>query len=326
VNTSEPELPPLNLKMINEVKYEVIAKKNSGIEKVERKQSANSQSTANIILPSVDPLDLRGKVIISGSQLSLPISRAIAQKFIEDGFPDQVNISGSNTTTGLKLFCEQGTIDIVNASRLLNRDELATCYKLNRQPIGFPIAQDMVTLVVSAQNTFLPDNLSKEQLRKIFTAEKWSDVDPKWPNEKIKRVFPTGPGSGGGFDQMASYLGVEDEGKKLANDPNTLFYDFVEQFEAQTLISPYVFGILEYPYYNKNQDIFKAIAINGVKPSQANYPVTRVLYIYADTNQIKNRPELQGFINYYLTYTNQVSKNLGFFPVSDPKNGIQASP
>ncbi|ELR99165.1 substrate-binding domain-containing protein [Gloeocapsa sp. PCC 73106] len=314
----KPEPPPESLKMINQVVNEVTEKKSSGIEKVEREPNADGQETTrNIILPSIDPLDLKGKLIISGSQLGLPISEAIAQRFIEDGFPGEINLTGLNTAKGFELLCAQGKIDIVNASRPINRDESATCYQFDRQPLGFPIARDTVTLVISSQNTFLPASLSKEQLRKIFTAQKWSDVDPQWPDQDIKRVFPKGPGSKGGFDQMADYLALENGGKKLENDPDTSFYDFVEELHSQTLIDPYIFGILEYAYYNQNKDIFKSIAIDGVEPSNPNYPVSRTLYIYVDAQAIKKRPELQGFINYYLTYNNQASSSLGFFPVSE---------
>jgi len=318
LNVSPPEPSPESLKIINQVKNDVTNKTSSGIENVERKQTVNTQKTTlSIILPPVQPLDLNGNFIISGSQVVLPISRAIAQRFIDDGFPGDINLSGLTTTKGFKLLCEQGKVDIVNASRTIERDELATCYKFGREPIGFPIAKDAVTLVVSSQNKFLPKSLTKEQLRKIFTAQKWSEVNPSWPNQDIKRVFPQGPGSGGGFDLMANYLAIENGGKTLTNDPKTLFYDFVEQLHSQALINPNVLGMLEYASYRQNQDILKAIAIDNVEPSNPTYPVTRTLYIYLDAKAIKQRPELQGFLNYYFTYSNQKLGNLGFFPVSE---------
>lgn len=318
LKVSAPEPTPEQLKLINEVKNEVIDKKSSGIEKVERKAVANSQKTvSSIVLPSVDPLELNGNLAISGSQVVLPVSRSIAQRFMDNGFPGDINLSGLTTTKGLKILCEQGKLDIVNASRTIDRDESATCYKFGRQPIGFPVANDAVTLVVGGQNTFLPNSLTKEQLRKIFISKKWSDVNPSWPNQEIKRVFPNGPGGNGGFDLMANYLTLENGGKELAKNPQTLFYDFVEQLHSQALIDPYMFGMSEYPNYSKNKDVLRAIAIEGVEPSNPLYPVTRTLYIYADAKQIKQRPELQGFLNYYFTYSNKELKNLGFFPVSE---------
>jgi phosphate transport system substrate-binding protein len=208
----------------------------------------------------------------------------IADKFIEHGFPGQIHLSASSTNKGLKRFCEKGDIDIVDSVRLLNQDELATCQRFNRQPIALPIAQDNITLVVSSQNTFVPDSLNKAQIRKIFTAEKWSDVDPKWPNQIIKRILPSKVSSNLGIAEVSRYFYLENEGNLLTNLPNTSFYDFAEQLHAKTLLEPYMFGVLEQITYRKNTDIYKSIAIDGVKSSQPNYPLTRVFYIYADAN------------------------------------------
>jgi phosphate transport system substrate-binding protein len=182
--------------------------------------------------------------------------------------------------------------------------------------------------VVSSQNTFVPDSLNKAQIRKIFTAEKWSDVDPKWPNQIIKRILPSKVSSNLGIAEVSRYFYLENEGNLLTNLPNTSFYDFAEQLHAKTLLEPYMFGVLEQITYRKNTDIYKSIAIDGVKSSQPNYPLTRVFYIYADANQIRQRPELKALLQYYLTYSSEVSKDLGIFPVKDDfvKNGKTQQP
>lgn len=74
-------------------------------------------------------------------------------------------------------------------------------------------------------------------------------------------------------------------------------------------------GFLEYGSYKQNRDKVRAIAIDKLDPFLSTYPITRPLYIYADAKGIRKRPEVEGFVNYYLTYVNEAMYSLGYFPV-----------
>ncbi len=84
---------------------------------------------------------------------------------------------------------------------------------------------------------------------------------------------------------------------------------------SEALINPYIVGFLEYGSYQQNRDKLRAIAIDKVDPFLPGYPLTRPLYIYADAKAIRKRPELEGFVNYYLTYVSEEVSILGYFPV-----------
>ena len=285
-----------------------------GIQRVERKLVKQPPSIQQgIILPEVNPLELEGKLTISGTQVGLPIGQAISQRFIQDGYPNKIDLLGNNTQAGFKLFCE-GKIDIVHAVRPITSQESAICAKSGIQPIGFPIAIDAVTIVVSSQNTFAPSSLTRDQLAKVFTAQKWSDVNPKWTTEEIKRIIPNEVETGGAVDLFAQTI-FKGNASQLTNAPNTIFYGFVEQLHSEALINPYMVGFLEYSSYKQNLDKLKAIAIDKVDPFLPAYPLTRPLYIYADANAMRKRPEVEGFVNYYLTYANEEISSLGYFPV-----------
>ncbi len=70
-----------------------------------------------------------------------------------------------------------------------------------QQPQGLrPLTVDgepsinQLTVVTSAENQFL-DNVTREQLQPLFTsAQRWSDVDPAWPDSTIQRYIPA-PGT-----------------------------------------------------------------------------------------------------------------------------------
>ncbi|MBD2525718.1 substrate-binding domain-containing protein [Nostoc sp. FACHB-133] len=302
----------------NQASGEKSSKENLGIQKVERKlvKSLSTQDSAQqgIALPEVNPLELEGTITISGTQVVLPISQAIAQRFIQDGYPSKINLAGIDTVVGFKLFCQEKKIDIVNAVRPITSQESAACAKSGIQPIGFQIATDAVTIVVSSQNNFVPNTLTRDELAKVFTVQKWSDINPKWPQELIKHIIPEGAGTGGAVDLFAQAI-LKGNFSQLTSAPNTISYDFVEQLYSEALINPYIVGFLEYGSYQENRENLRAIAIDKVDPFLPGYPLTRPLYIYADAKAIRKRPELEGFINYYLTYVSQEISYLGYLPV-----------
>jgi phosphate transport system substrate-binding protein len=305
-------------KIDNQASADKSSKESLGIQQVERKlvKPPSSQDSAKqgIVLPEVNPLELEGKLTISGSPVVLPITEAIAQRFIQDGYPSKIDLTGIGSQVTFKLFCQEKKVDIVNAIRSITSQESAACAKSGVEPIGFPIATDAVTIVVSTQNNFVPNSLTRDELAKVFTVQKWSDVNPKWPSEVIKRIVPEGAGTGSSVDLFAQAI-LKGNVSQLINAPNTRFYDFVEQLHSEALINPYMVGFLDYGSYQQNRDKLKAIAIDTVDPFLPAYPLTRRLYIYADAKAIRKRPEVEGFVNYYLTYVSEEVSSLGYFPV-----------
>lgn len=303
--------------IVDRVSAENTSKENLGIQQVESKlvklPSTQNSGKQGIVLPEVNPLELEGTLAISGSQVVFPISQAIAKRFIQDGYPSKIDLSGIDTGVSFKLFCEGKKIDIVNTVRLITRQESAACAKSGIEPIGFAIALDAVTIVVSSQNNFVPNSLTRDELAKVFTVQKWSDVNPKWPTELIKRIVPSG-GTGGSVNLFTQAI-LKGQSSQLINAPNTIFYDFAEQLHSEASIDPYMVGLIDYGSYIQNRDKLKAIAIDTVDPFLPTYPLTRFLYIYADAKAIRKRPEVKGFVNYYLTFVSEEVSNLGFFPV-----------
>lgn len=289
-----------------------------GIQQVENKliklPLTQDSAKQGIVLPGVNPLELEGTLAISGSPVVLPISQAIAQRFIQDGYPNKIALSAIDTGVSFKLLCEEKKVDIVNTVRPITSEELAACAKSGIKPIGFPIAIDAVTIVVSSQNKFVPNSLTRDELAKVFTVEKWSDVNPEWPTEMIKRIIPAGVTTGGPVDLFVQAI-HKGNISQIINAPNTIFYDFAEQLHSEALINPNMIGFVEYSSYIQNRDKLKAISIDRVNPFLPTYPLTRLLYIYADAKAIQKRPEVEGFVNYYLTSVSEEISSLGYFPI-----------
>lgn len=271
------------------------------------------------VLPPVDPASASGEIITAGSSTVFPLSERMAERFQEEGFAGQITVDSIGSGAGFERFCVSGDTDISNASRPIKSSEVESCRAIGREPIEFRVGTDALAVVVSKDNDFV-DSLTLEQLALIFsTAETWADVNPDWPAEPILRYSP-GTDSGT-FDYFVEEIFDKDEtpllsaaNLNLSEDDNVL----VQGVEG----SPYAIGYFGYAYYQENTDLLRAVAIEGISPSQetvdnATYPLARPLFIYSDAKIMKEKPQVAAFINFYLTYVNEEVLDVGYFPASE---------
>jgi phosphate transport system substrate-binding protein len=85
--------------------------------------------------------------------------------------------------------------------------------------------------------------------------------------------------------------------------------------------SPYAIGYFGYAYYAENQGRLKALALDGVEPTEEaaednTYPLSRPLFIYSAPSIMEEKPQVASFINFYLTYVNEEILDVGYFPAS----------
>ncbi|NMC02068.1 MAG: phosphate-binding protein, partial [Chloroflexi bacterium] len=141
------------------------------------------------LLPEVNPLEVKGDIITAGSSTVFPLSERMAERFRDEGYSGNITIDSIGSGAGFERFCVAGETDIANASRAIKDSEIESCRAIGREPIEFRIGTDALAVVVSKDNTFITD-ATLEELAAIFTAEKWSDVNPAWPDEAILRFIP----------------------------------------------------------------------------------------------------------------------------------------
>ncbi len=297
--------------------------------------------------PTADPMAMympdavTGDIVTAGSSTVFPLSERMSELFQQEGYTGNITVDSIGTGAGFERFCKTGETDISNASRKIKDSEVENCKALAtpRDPIGFRVGTDALTVVISADNDFVTA-LTKEQLGKIFTAQytKWSEVDPAFPAETI---LVYGPGADSGtFDYFnevvvaplyldaagkpdiaagkAALLGAA--GAQFSEDDNVL----VQGVEG----SKYAIGYFGFAYFNENQGKLKAVAVEGVEPSQATvddgtYPISRPLFIYSDANILKAKPQVAAFIYFYLTNVDNEISDVGYFPAPDAD--LQAS-
>jgi len=272
-----------------------------------------------IQLPEVNPLQVKGDIVTAGSSTVYPLSERMAERFADEGYTGKITIASIGSGAGLERFCKAGETDIANASRAIKSSEIESCRSIGREPLEIRIGTDALAIVVSKENTFI-ENVTKEELAKIFSAAavKWSDVNPSWPNEDIKRFIP-GTDSGT-FDFFVEVilgnkkeLALEAPNQQLSEDDNVLVQG--------VLGSPYAIGYFGYAYYQENADKLRVLAVEGVAPTaetvdSGKYPLARPLYMYTTAKILQEKPQVAAFINFYLTHVNEEIGEVGYFPAS----------
>jgi len=291
----------------------------------------SAPAEGNATLPEVDPLAVEGDIITAGSSTVYPLSEAVAEQFIDEGYSGNLTIDSIGTGAGFERFCVAGESDIANASREVKDSERASCEAIGRELIEFRVGTDALAVVVNPENDWLSD-VTIEQLAQIFSADvtNWSDVDASWPAEPIQRFSPgTDSGTFDYFIEAVMDATFEDEGEdkflraanlQLSEDDNVLVQGVEGNVNA--------IGYFGYAYFEENADLLKALAVNSVAPgaetvNAGDYPLARPIFIYSATNVVNEKPQVADFINYYLANVNDVIGRVGYFPA--PAESIEAA-
>src|SRR5690348_3577808 len=106
-------------------------------------------------------------VKIDGSSTLYPVTQVVAENFQaskKGAVKVTVNVSG--TVNGLAKFCG-GKIDIANASRPIQKNEMRACNKSEIQYVELPVAFDALTVVVNPKNDWVK-TMTVEELKKMW--------------------------------------------------------------------------------------------------------------------------------------------------------------
>lgn len=269
--------------------------------------------------------ELRGTIEADGSSTVYLITEAMSKGFKKQHPEVSVNVGSSGTGGGFEKF-SKGETDISDASRRIKPSEIAACAKAGISYTELQVAWDGLTVVIHPKNDWA-SKMTVEQLRKIWhpdsKAQKWSDVDPRWPDKEIK-LFGAGPKSGT-FDFFTEAI----NGKERVSRTD---YEATEDDNvtvAGVAGNPYALGYFGLAYYERNKDKLQAVAIAAregaeyVLPSdqtviEGTYkPLSRPLFIYVKTDSLTDPNKgaaLREFVNFYLNSRDLVSQ-ANFIPL-----------
>ncbi len=264
------------------------------------------------------------KVLIDGSSTVYPITEAVAETFRTVNPKTAVTVGTSGTGGGFKKFCN-GETDISNASRPIKETEIELCAKNKIEYIELAVAYDGLAVLVNPKNTYIK-SVTTEDLKKIFafgsSVKSWKDLNPAFPDMPVK-VFSPGQDSGT-YDYFIEAI-IGHEGRVRADstfseDDNILVTGIAGEEGA--------IGFFGIAYYEENKDSLKVLPVinpetkEAVIPSEETVkngtyaPLSRPLYIYVRREAAEKEHVIE-FLEHYLSKAPQLSKEVGYIPLSD---------
>ena len=275
-------------------------------------------------------------IAIDGSSTVFPITEAVAEEFQMASPGARVTVGISGTGGGFSKFCA-GEIDISDASRPIKPVEVEACAAAGIGFVELPVAYDGIAIVVNPENDWV-DTLTIADLRRMWepaaqgTVTRWEHVRTGWPEDDL-HLF--GPGADSGtFDYFSEAI-VGEEGASRGDFTSSEDDNVLVQGISRDALGLGFFG---YAYYEENRDRLKLIPVddgddsNGAGPIAASpdtvrdgtyQPLSRPIFVYVSTASLE-RPEVQAFVDFYLTEGADLVREVGYVPLSPHEYALVA--
>lgn len=273
-------------------------------------------------------------ITIDGSSTVFPVTEAVAEEFQKLNAGTQVTVGRSGTGGGFQKFCRDETV-ISNASRPIAPAEVEACKKSGIEYIELPIAYDGMAVVVNPKNTWAP-TMTVSELKKLWSPDaqgkllRWNQVRASWPNQEI-HLFGAGVDSGT-FDYFTEVI----NGKAKVSRG-----DYTSSEDDNILVQgvagdQYALGYMGLAYFEENKGKLHLVAIDDENPANGEGPISpsaetvrngtyrplsRPIFIYVNTAAL-SRPEVQKFIEYYVTSASPLVSEVGYVPLTDSEQKL----
>ena len=268
---------------------------------------------------------LEGSVVIDGSGTVYPLMAKIAEEYMLNEQENvSVEVSRAGTSAGFKKFLVENGTDFNDASRQIKDEEQAEADELGIEVKELKVALDGLTFVINKDNDWATE-MTPEQLISIFKAdggvEKWSDINPEWPDEEIN---PMGPNENHGTYEFF-YESILDKQDLVSNVNLQQDYSTLVNLVSEDKNGIAFFG---FGYYVNNQDKLDAVNVdfgNGaVEPSldtiaeDGDYAdFTRPVFTYLNVDNAKEKPQVLDYAIYMMNNINTFAGETGFAPIPE---------
>ncbi|MGK9054927.1 substrate-binding domain-containing protein [Neorhizobium sp. CSC1952] len=285
----------------------------------------------------------RDQVQVAGSSTVLPYAKIVAETFAET-FPNfkAPVVESGGTGGGLKAFCSgvgEGTIDVANASRPINKSELEACKAAGVTDIQeIRIGYDGIVFAADSSNGDMkiePKDLYKALAAEVVVDGKlvanpyknWSEINPTLPKGPIAAYIPGSKhGTREVFEEKIMSEGCKEAGaadviKGLVSDAKQaaakciavrkdgvsvdIDGDYTETL-ARIAANKTGVGVFGLAFYENNMDKLKVATVKDIVPStetisSGQYPVSRPLFFYVKKAHLGVIPGLKEYVEFFVS-------------------------
>lgn len=264
---------------------------------------------------------LGGTVNTDGSSTVAPLTNAAAHMFAGAQPDVDVLVTVTGTSAGFRAFCN-GQTDISNASRAITDEEDGACEEAGVDYTEIVVANDGLSVILNPENDWATD-LTVEQLSTIWAPASagqivsWRQVDPAFPDEPLV-LFGAGKDSGT-LDYFSAAINGE-EGAIRQDYSASENDDVTVQGVAENRGA---IGFVGLSYVETSQDAVVAASIDGISPTaetvqDGSYtPLSRPLFIYVNDASYADKPQVKGFVDFYVETSLDVAERARVVPLTD---------
>ncbi|WP_425055533.1 PstS family phosphate ABC transporter substrate-binding protein [Pseudomonas abyssi] len=258
-------------------------------------------------------------ILADGSSTVFPITQEAAERsklVVDNRF--------SGTTAGFRRFCA-GETDISNASRPINREEMASCEAAGVRYVELPIAFDAIAIVVNGSNDWVRD-ITTDELKTLWQPQAegqeitWQDLRAEWPDRPVS-LFGRGSNSGT-YDYFTAVI----NGETRASRSDYLASENEEELVEAMLAEPDALGFFGVGAYFRHWQELHDVAVDSGKgpvyPALnevlgGDYqPLARPLFLYVNADALKQKATLRPFLEGYLDGVRHWLHVTGYMPLS----------
>jgi phosphate transport system substrate-binding protein len=275
---------------------------------------------------------LRGRIAVDGSSTVYPITQAAAEEFMKLHPKVAIPIGVAGTAGGFKRFVVDD-LDVCDASRPIEPEEVEACRRNGVGYLELPIGIDGISVVVNPKNTWC-NSLTVSQLKRLWEShsriQNWNELDPAFPKQEIVLYGPDT--DSGTFEYFTEVICGRRGNSRTNYTPSSNDNILIQGVEGDTG----AIGYFGYAYYTLNRGSLRALSIiptannttgtaaSGIAPTDETIlsgrykPLSRPLFVYVNRKSLR-RPEVAAFVTFYLEQAPGFVSEVHYIPLPAAK-------